>query len=165
VGIESTIVSIDEHQVSILRPGVISASRIETHLRSAGLPFEMTQPKSMMAPGQMKHHYMPSIPLILYSNFEMNASEIALRVMEQLGQIPDEVDHVRLVKPAKVEKIEFLHLSDDSFMAARQLYSKLRATADRHPDIICFLVKPIHLQQEWCGVFDRLKKAASLHLA
>lgn len=164
VGIESTIVHVDGQRLSILRPGVLSSARIEACLKSANLHFELSAPQAAIAPGQMKHHYMPHVPLILSSNPELKPSEIASQVMMQLSDIPDEVDHVRLVKPTKVEKIEFLTLSEDSLIAARQLYANLRAAANKQPDIICFVVQPIHLQPEWLGVLDRLKKASSLSL-
>lgn len=164
VGIESTIIHVEGSRVSLLRPGVLTLQEIESHLQQTKQVYEIVSPQKKIAPGQMKHHYMPSVPLILYSGQTMTEVEIAKRVMQELKNIPDEVEHVRILKPAKVQKMIQLSLSDDPVFAAREVYASLRTAAEQKPDVIYFKIKNLHSQPEWNGVMDRLNKAASLHL-
>lgn len=162
VGIESTIIHVDDQKISLLRPGVISRQEIEDCLGLSGTKFEWMVTEKKMAPGQMKHHYMPSVPLILYSNPNMTDFEIANKVLNEIAKLPDEIEHVRIQKPQKIEKIVKLSLSEDVSLAARQLYAHLRLAAQQRPDLICFLLKDFHQQPSWQAVMDRLTKAASL---
>ena len=164
VGIESTIVHVDEQRISILRPGMITKIEIENCLQAAKIQFEWSVTEKKMAPGQMKHHYMPSVPLILYSNPDMTDLEIAHKVMSEISQLPDEIEHVRIQKPQKIEKIAYLSLSEDVVLAARQLYASLRQSALQKPDVICFQLQSFHQKPEWSAVMDRLLKAASLKI-
>lgn len=62
VGIESTVVGIDDNHIKIFRPGVITKEQIKKVV-SSEVKVEYTQ--SPVAPGQMKHHYMPQRPVVL----------------------------------------------------------------------------------------------------
>lgn len=62
VGIESTVVGIDDNHIKIFRPGVITKEQI-INVVSPEVKVEYTQ--SPVAPGQMKHHYMPKRPVVL----------------------------------------------------------------------------------------------------
>ncbi|MFN8944706.1 MAG: L-threonylcarbamoyladenylate synthase, partial [Pseudobdellovibrionaceae bacterium] len=131
IGIESTIIFVQGKQISLLRPGMISMEQIENSILAASLPFELIELKKQLAPGQMNHHYMPSVPLVLYTNPDMTELEISNKVMTEIKKMPDEVEHVRIQKPAKIQKIAFLTLDSDSSLAARQLYASLRQAADQ----------------------------------
>lgn len=62
VGIESTVAGIFDDEVKIYRPGMITKEDLKKVLPSK-VKVEYTQ--SPVAPGQMKHHYMPNKPVIL----------------------------------------------------------------------------------------------------
>lgn len=167
VGIESTILSVENHTLKILRPGVISVSEIESCLNKVGVNFDWHEKSqnslSVSAPGMLKHHYMPNRPLVLVSEAHPErylASQIDL----QLSQLPHEVEGVSLIRPKAVRRIFELKLSEEPILAARELYSKLRLAAESGADVIV-LVWPKHKRiGEWTAVWDRLSKAASLDL-
>ncbi len=62
VGIESTILQIDKHGVTLLRPGGISLEEIEALIGTVNLP-ESTVSKTPIAPGMLASHYAPRTPL------------------------------------------------------------------------------------------------------
>ena len=76
VGVESTVLDLAHGHPRILRPGGVSKETIEAHIgpvkNSFGTPNEETEPnKALISPGQLKSHYAPRTPLILYSREEL----------------------------------------------------------------------------------------------
>jgi len=61
VGLESTIVDLTEPSSLLLRPGGISQEEIESLIGPLQVPFDL----SLKAPGMMKSHYAPHLPLRL----------------------------------------------------------------------------------------------------
>jgi L-threonylcarbamoyladenylate synthase len=62
VGIESTIVAVDNVRLRLLRPGSVTMEMLE---RVSGLPVESNGNGTIEAPGQMLSHYAPSKPVRL----------------------------------------------------------------------------------------------------
>lgn len=169
-GIESTVLLIaktkDSFDLTILRKGSLLQSEINQHLLSTSISFRWVDSvDKKSSPGQLKHHYMPNVPLVICRNPHRKLSEVSVMVDEKLKELPDTVEGVQIIKPKrKIQKIEFLKLSDDPTQAARELYSQLRSVSQRDPDILCFIQLPHHQGELWESIFDRLYKAASLVL-
>ena len=176
IGIESTVLAVSktinnqlatEHfSLSILRKGFVTKTKIDDALKSQNLSYDWDQQRSGQAsPGQMKHHYMPSVPFVICRNPAMKLSELSKILNSKLSQLPDEIEGVKIIKPKhEITKIEFLTLSQDPILAARDVYSQLRAASLRSPQVLCFIQLPTHTGEMWETVFDRLYKAASLIL-
>ena len=170
IGIESTVLSLRKHkdiyQLAILRKGAVLKSQIVEALVSTTFQYEWREDiDKKESPGHMKHHYMPSIPFIVCRNSQMKMSELSTLLNQKLAELPDEVEGVKIIKPKSViKKVEFLKLASDPAIAAREVYSQLRAASLRAPDALCFIQTPAHTGEMWEGVFDRLYKAASLIL-
>lgn len=63
IGLESTIVDCSDENIAILRPGFITKTDIENFLN---IPvFEKSSTEAIKAPGQLKHHYAPLLPVRL----------------------------------------------------------------------------------------------------
>lgn len=168
IGIESTVLMVKESgagfQLAILRKGAVLKSEIDLYLKTLPLSYEwLSEVSKQESPGHMKHHYMPEIPFVVCRNPAMKLSELAIILNERLNELPDMIENVKIIKPTKkIEKIEFLRLSQDPVQAARELYSQLRAASERKPQALCFIQTPQHNSEMWESVFDRLYKAASL---
>lgn len=67
IGLESTIVDCSEESVVILRPGSITKNDIENYLEV--LIAEKSSTKIINAPGQLRHHYSPLLPVRLNATF------------------------------------------------------------------------------------------------
>lgn len=170
VGIESTVLSIKKdngvYLLAILRKGTILKSQIDEIISKTQLSFNWNEViDKKESPGQMKHHYMPSIPFIVCHNQKMKLSELTSILNKKLAQLPNEIEGVKIVKPkTTIKKIEFLKLSHNPAQAARELYSQLRLASERAPDALCFIRTEDYNGEMWESVFDRLYKAASLIL-
>lgn len=175
IGIESTVLSIkavnkksieENFQLFILRKGFITQSQISEYLKTTGLRIEwLISADKSASPGHMKHHYMPSIPFVICRNSAMKLSELSKILNKKLPELPDEVEGVKIIKPkSEIKKIEFLKLANDPVLAARDIYSQLRAASLRGPEVLCFIQLPNQAGEMWESVLDRLYKAASLIL-
>lgn len=168
IGIESTVLLVkqlaDKVQLSILRRGYILKSDIETVLKEKGLAFEfIEQVDKKESPGHMKHHYMPSVPLIVCTDSSRNVESILQEVNKKFAQLPDEIESIKIIKPQSgIHTAAVLKLSSDPLLATREFYGKLRETAEKGADCILFYREPSQSGERWESLFDRLNKAASL---
>lgn len=145
VGIESTVASVSGNKVEIFRPGFYTAKALKEILMRHGKDLEVVYAQSPVAPGQLKHHYMPKIPLVIVpENF----------VWEK---------HVKEVQfPFKNPVIWKQPLNPE--IASRELYQKMREFDEQGFDIIFAERNSHHFNEEWLGIWNRLEKAKSQSL-
>ncbi len=173
VGIESTVLLIKKQtqwfELSILRKGHILESDLRDCLSQTGIPFQMIESVSKKeSPGHMRHHYMPSIPLIIAdrsADRSFDVSRLLLEVNQKLQSLPEEVEGVRIRKPEKkITRFAELKLSPHPVVAARELYSELRRLGESGVECLIFFKESDQQGAHWESLFDRLNKAASLIL-
>jgi L-threonylcarbamoyladenylate synthase len=170
VGIESSVVSVKKtengYELSMLRKGAILQSQIDRALADKDFSYRWIQSENKSeAPGQMKHHYMPPVPLVICKNARITMAEISERLKNQLSSMPDEIDGVKIIKPkGDLKKIAILSLPSRPEQAARELYAQLRSVSSHSPDAMCFVQTPAQTGEMWESILDRLYKAASLIL-
>ncbi|PIP93333.1 MAG: threonylcarbamoyl-AMP synthase [Bdellovibrio sp. CG12_big_fil_rev_8_21_14_0_65_39_13] len=147
VGIESTIIQINDDKVIFLRKGAITPSMIKPYCDQFEFTIVEADPHKILAPGQIKHHYMPKIPLVLVKD-KGNAFENAKAASTLCG-----ID-INLGRE--------LVLSEDPSMAARILYSEMRNTCADGVEFIYFVFKQQWSESElWTAILDRLTRASS----
>lgn len=145
VGIESTVAAVSGNQVEIFRPGFYTAKALKEILDRHGKHVEVIYAQSPVAPGQLKHHYMPKIPLIIVpENFlwEKHVNEINFSFKKP----------VIWKQPLTPE------------IASRELYQKMREFDEQGYDIIFAERNSHHYTEEWLGIWNRLEKAKSQSL-
>ncbi|MGZ3771559.1 MAG: L-threonylcarbamoyladenylate synthase [Bdellovibrio sp.] len=168
IGIESTVLLVkqspDKVQLSILRRGHILRTDIEAVLKAKGLAFEFVETVDKKeSPGHMKHHYMPTVPLIVCTDPQRNTESILEEVNRKVSLLPDEVESIKIIKPKNgIHTAAVLKLSEDPLLATREFYGKLRETAEKGSDCILFYRELYQTGERWESLFDRLNKAASL---
>lgn len=167
VGVESTILALEGNRLRILRPGLILPSQIREFLKSIDEAILLeegelakTTHRSVASPGNLKHHYMPAIPLVLAMR-KLPHQEILEKTALAFLKLPEEIEGVRLLKPAQVRSFAELMLSQDPRIAAREVYSHLRALSRNPVDFILLEWRPEWSSEDWSPIIDRLKKAAS----
>lgn len=146
VGLESTILGIENNRFKIFRKGGIPASTLESIL---GKGVEISSAKTM--PGSLKSHYAPKVPLIIGNP-------------EDWKNNPD-IENIGIISFKKYysfinEKLHFtLSPIGDMKEAARNLFAALRALDQLKPSIIVAEIFP----EEGLGtaINDRLRRAAS----
>lgn len=166
VGIESTVLLVDQNNLSLLRKGLITKSEISRCLELHNQEFKWVEVvEKSLAPGQMKHHYMPAIPLVIIKPDSkiQSESEILDYLNKNISNLPDVIDEVKIVKPkGQLKSLRQLSLPVKPVEAARLLYSELRQQSSAGADAIFFKQHELHHGEIWESLFDRLYKAASL---
>lgn len=183
VGIESTVLALKfQNKVgwtfSILRPGFVSAAEVSEFLRSQNLMVPKVEPLSKgESPGQMKHHYMPTKPLVISFQQGLSDDDICAAFLAELPKLPNEVEGIQIRKPKKNHlQVIRLKLPEDSRLAARELYAELRRGVERpgdllflelntHPTLAHNPPTKTHCSRDddfWGAIHERLMKAATL---
>ncbi len=142
VGLESTIIDLSRKNPVLLRPGKITKEDIRSFIGElSNIDLGMERPN---APGQLKRHYAPSIPL------KMNAQEVSERqALLAFGPFP--------ILGAK----KTLNLSPTANFveAAANLFAMLHELDN--PEFESIAVMPIPYEGIGIAINDRLSRAAS----
>ena len=135
VGIESTIISVEDNTVTLLRSGAVPADALETFI---GKPLERASGSGITAPGMLKSHYAPKARL------RLNATG------------PDPGEGYLGFGPGVREGLN-LSPEGDLAEAATKLFAMLRALDARYDRIA---VAPIPMDGLGEAINDRLARAA-----
>ncbi|MES2527349.1 MAG: L-threonylcarbamoyladenylate synthase [Bdellovibrionota bacterium] len=149
VGIESTVAGVIGNTVEIYRPGFYTAAMLKEILLKAGIKAEVCYSQSPVAPGQLKHHYMPKIPLVIVS--------------PQFQWEKDQEKIEKLLK-TKFSKPVIWDQPEKSEIASRELYESMRKFDSSGYDVIITKRLPSHASEDWMGIWNRLEKAKTLSL-
>lgn len=148
VGIESTVAAVVKEgqrwKLMIYRPGFYTAAVLHDLLVEAGLPTETSYAESPVAPGQLKHHYMPEIPLLVCENPNDNFIAKASKNLKK-----------------EFKNVSTLEMGEDPLMAARFFYEQLRTLSKGHDAIRVNLTETQKNHESWRALMNRLNKAAS----
>lgn len=134
IGLESTVISLGEGRIDILRPGAITQAMLQNLLPH----LKIEQRASVASPGHLEHHYQPSIPLFIYESGEL----------ENLLEKPS-------VKGPRHELV----LDPNPALAARTIYSQMREFSKRG-GFISVQKRPEQTDGLWLAIWDRLNRAA-----
>jgi len=150
-GIESTVVSVHNDSVTLLRPGAISIEELKKVVPEI-VPIDKVKEKEMESPGLLESHYSPRKPLYILS--EKNIS-----LPQHAGLIA--------VSPhsTAVTASQTIYLSEngDLLQVAANLFSALH-TMEENPLVAEIYVQPTQETGIGAAIMDRLKKAAYQYL-
>jgi L-threonylcarbamoyladenylate synthase len=149
VGLESTIVGVEENVVCVYRLGGLPLEDIERVIGSISLRVnESGDPK---APGQLKSHYAPRVPVLVGNAQELIKSQKGKRIgLLAFGEVqfsgPD-ISVFNLSPTASVEE------------AALNLFKMLRQADDSNIDVL--ICEKLPEQGLGRAINDRLKRASA----
>ncbi len=144
VGVESTIVTLDELGFLILRPGVVTREALERHVpASPGKP--ATGP--VAAPGMLKSHYSPSKPLYLLGAEPPSLPRARGGFLCASGDAPGDWGRVIVLSPR-----------GDLLEAAAGLFAALHDLEEADVDYL--VAEPVEDTGVGAAIMDRLRKAA-----
>jgi L-threonylcarbamoyladenylate synthase len=161
VGLESTVLGFgkttqgddqDYNEIQILRPGGVTEDMLRDALKKWGHPVEIRRISSEASPGHLKHHYMPSVPLVILPGDPGKALSAT-----EIMKLREELKIAGLQRPAE------LLLSQDATLAARELYSEMRRLADSGADLLFVRRSSESEHGLWPAIWDRLTRAATLN--
>jgi L-threonylcarbamoyladenylate synthase len=155
IGIESTVLDLSSPVPTILRPGMISRTRIADvigEVRSG----PMCQPgvASRLSPGMLDRHYSPRTRLVVAADPSENALSAAVARESVGGKRVAVVARAGYRSP--LATVTRMPDSPDDY--ARELYATLHRLDAKGFDVL--IVQPVPMREEWDGVRDRLKRAS-----
>lgn len=150
VGIESTIVKIEETLPVILRLGGLSVEHIEKVAGRAKIASPQENPES---PGMLSIHYAPAIPLILDQHIEDQLHRFKDKKTGILSFQKDYSGHPQVIAAFTLSPTGNLE------EAARNIFSYMRQLDELQPDII--LAEPVPDEGLGKAINDRLRRAAA----
>ncbi|MFA3783988.1 L-threonylcarbamoyladenylate synthase [Melioribacteraceae bacterium 4301-Me] len=145
VGVESTIIKIDNKGVELLRPGGIPIEEIEIY---TGKLKRRTTSNKPAAPGQLPYHYAPSIPIAFLSR-----NSIFKNKKKKVGAIFFSEKKINY----EFASVKILSEKKDLREAAANLFQYLHELENQKLDII--LVEKVQEKGLGLAIMDRLKKA------
>lgn len=154
IGLESTIVSVEEHGLRLLRPGQITIDQIREVIPGIAIfsGDKTGEENKLQAPGQLKSHYSPEKPLYIFSHTPEDPSACAGIILFK-QPVGNQSTSIRTI---------ILSPEGNLLEAAANLFTALHEM-ENDP-----LVGEIHIQsveEKGIGIamMDRIRKAAFRH--
>ncbi len=146
VGIESTIISLNEQGFEILRHGVITREEIETIIPFYAVPER--DKTNIVSPGMLKSHYSPEKPIYLINeNLPADIDKSKAGLLSFSGENTANYQIVELLAPDKDLKTCAVNL----FAAIHRL---------EESDVEYILAEPVPETGIGIAIMDKLRKAA-----
>jgi L-threonylcarbamoyladenylate synthase len=142
IGIESSIIDCTEDTPQLLRPGFITIDQIKSIIPNFS---DTNQNHSIKAPGALKHHYAPQLPIRLNAQAAIKANEAFIAFGPNI--------------PKGYVKVINLSLAGDLIEAASKLFSALHQLDQ--PQYSGIAVATIPNEGIGFAINDRLKRAAA----
>jgi L-threonylcarbamoyladenylate synthase len=145
VGVESTILQLENNKFILLRPGGLSLEDLEKVIGKIEIKKQLS--KKPNSPGQLPYHYSPSIPLFFLTEkslMKFNNKKIGALFFKT----PTSTQNFTTIK--------ILSESGDLKEAAANLFTHLHALEKENIDLI--LVEPVKKEGLGLAIMDRLKK-------
>lgn len=154
VGVESTILDLTGPRPLLLRPGGVTAERIESLL---GVEIARHAPPDARAPGMLASHYAPRARVeIVQGQSLASRAETLTRAGERVAVLVTTSDD--RVALATIAGVTLLDLGESEQEAAQRLYSALRRADAVDADVV--LASPPATRGLGEALADRLGKAA-----
>ena len=151
VGIESTVVDATGAAPVLLRPGHITAHKIE---QAAGVGLAMPTAQSPRAPGTLAAHYAPATPLLVME------SDLLLELAATLTR---QGKRVAVLARSALQPLHagltWIAAPTDAQAYAHDLYANLRALDAANCDAL--LVEQLPQDADWAAINDRVGRAAA----
>jgi len=172
VGVESTVVLVNDNLIGILRPGGIALEDLQ---RVAGAQAKVERQSgvagtgsALLAPGSTASHYAPRKPVVLWHDRIESVSQSLQNFVDKSQAIAilfakgDPANRMHAI-PASIRPfMTGVSLSNDGnpSEAARNLFSTLRKLDESDAHVI-FAEEPSESSGLWYAIHDRLSRAAT----
>ncbi len=153
IGIESTVITLNNDGFVILRKGTVTSGDLEQVLPQSSLP--VTEKPTPTSPGLMDSHYSPEKPLFMENKWNNKNAEYLIKKGYTKGAYLSFSGKA----PLGFKTIEYLSSSGDLREAAINLFAALH-NLEENPDINYIVAEPIPETGIGIAIMDKLKKAA-----
>lgn len=155
VGLESTIVSFTNETATVLRPGGIPISALETVLNKK-IPVVKSNQLTTPAPGTLASHYAPATPLelcpaqkIWHHAYHLSTLNLSVAVITWSVSTPNHNNHNNIVQ---------FSMPQEPTAYGNQLYATLRQFDQQGFDRLVIETPPDN--PAWLTILDRLRRAS-----
>jgi len=155
VGLESTIVSCIDEEITILRPGGIQVSSIENILKQKILV--RSYGSSIRTSGSLTSHYATTTPLEICHSESLLLRSTTLQQQGIRTAIIIRSAHKDFIQDTK-HKFHYILMANDPMEFGKDLYATLRKLDNG--DFQQILVEAPPDNPEWLAVSDRLRRAS-----
>lgn len=146
IGIESTVILLEENQIILLRPGIIEVSEIE-HITNIPVTVSVELTDSILSPGMKYRHYSPNAIVRLFEDKELYKEAIQRNTLKSMLLIPE-------------NSSSFLeNVSNTYRYSEHNLYALFRMADEQHYSQILLFIDESTAKK--MGLMNRIKKAAS----
>lgn len=147
VGVESTIIKLDDEKNIILRPGGVPREEIESIIGPVEIATDIEGDPE--APGRLPYHYSPTIPVLLVETIreiDFSRSDAGFLIFRKID------------RELPLDRTEILSLNGDLKEAASNLFSSLHRLDKMNIKVI--IAESVPEQGLGIAIMDRLRKAA-----
>lgn len=158
VGLESSVIRIDQERVKILRPGLVSQNMLEEILNEPVILNNLSGPE-LESPGLAFKHYAPQVERVIL----IKADAVAARWQSPatiLGCIRD-IEHCSRTLGSRPAGALTLSLANDPKDFAQSLYGALYRAED-YPERTLILLGPQEFDGSWAAIHDRLSRSSGV---
>jgi L-threonylcarbamoyladenylate synthase len=155
LGIESTVVDLSSRPPVLLRPGALSADRIEAIIGPLATPATGSGARRHASPGMLDRHYAPRATLVVFDPRDPGPAAERARDARRAGRTVGALLLGALDAPVHHPIV----MPSDPPAYARELFAQLHHLDDLECDLI--LAEQVPGGTAWDGVRDRLRRAAS----
>jgi L-threonylcarbamoyladenylate synthase len=160
IGVESTVIAIDDDKIWLLRPGKISIKDLECVL---DVPVERAPSVHEKAsPGMLASHYAPRKPMYLISDLSQLPPILASQTFDLLITAGDSETALKTLALSGLKPVSSAMLSNtnDPAEVAKGLFAAMR-TLDRSSGQIMIATSTPSEDGLWLAIADRLRRAST----
>ena len=169
VGVESTIIKVEEDTITLLRPGKISKSELESVFQTTiktALSLMQTLNQTAVTPGSLDEHYAPKKPLFLLPVSFLDPKSERLISTYPDASLPSTAfltmsGFSAESQPRTEQTVKILSAEKSVEEMARNLFSAMRELDENESVSIIFSDSPPSIKEGLgASIFDRLKRAS-----
>jgi L-threonylcarbamoyladenylate synthase len=146
IGIESTVILVEEKQITLLRPGIIEVSAIE-EITNIPVTVSVELTESTLSPGMKYRHYSPNAIVRLFYDKDSYWEAIQENTLKSMILIPENSSN------------SFENASNTFRYSEHNLYALFRLADEQHYSQILLYIDDSTAKK--MGLMNRIKKAAS----
>lgn len=160
IGVESTVIAIDEDRVWLLRPGKISMTELSAIVDVPVVRAPSIHEKA--SPGMLASHYAPKKNMYVLSSGKGLAEAIRHKSCDVLVTSGEGTAELQSIKSVGLAPNNIIYLSKaaDAAEAAKGLFAAMRTLDSSASDIILVTAPPAN-DGLWFAIEDRLHRASS----
>lgn len=155
VGIESTVVLIDDATVRILRPGMITPSQLEACLSEPVAQHVQNQSNAPESPGQAYLHYSPKVSSVTCASIH---DQVPWNDAVTILARAHDFDIITKRQGLRGDSALSIVLSDDAEQYAHELYAALYR-CEQFPEKPLVIILPDATDEVWHAIVDRIGRS------